>query len=198
MYDEYEEKQFDDDQAIDNELDDELYSHLEQTGNNQYLCRYCPKLYQKIGAALNHLRLDHEIISEEEQVLLTERNRQPRTESAVHTCDICSKSFAYKNLLKNHRALHGDEGKMVFKCNCCSLHFSTMRSMHTHLYEEHLEELKCTSDGCDKIFDYPIKLKKHIRFAHSEGIKKIVKKLEFVCDHCGEWKFVNWFELNLN
>lgn len=186
VYDEYEEQQPDETENV--ELNDELSSHIEQT-KDQFLCRYCPKQYQKLRPALNHLRIDHAIITEEEQVLLFERSRPQRTET-VFTCDICSKSFAYKNLLRSHRALHGDEGEMVFKCNCCSLHFDTMRSMHTHLYEEHLDELKCTHDGCDKIFDYPIKLKKHIKFAHmriaNADSKANIKKLDFVCEICGK------------
>lgn len=115
---------------------------------------------------------------------MSERNRQPRSET-VYTCEICAKSFAYKNLLKNHRALHGDDGKDVFKCNCCPLRFVDTKEMHAHLYEEHIDELKCTYDGCVKIFDYPIRLKKHIKFAHSEDTKKTVKKADFVCALCG-------------
>lgn len=186
--DELEEEYQDDDDVSDSfeptteEMSDEISAHIDIRGN-QYLCKLCPKQYQKRKAAFNHIRSDHNVF--EDRVMLEERKRKTKTET-FFSCNICTKKFAYQNLWRNHLKLHGTDGKLIHKCNCCPVHFATLNDMQNHLFEEHIDELKCPVESCDKIFDSSMKLKKHVKFSHADN-KKLVKKYEFVCEQCGKF-----------
>ena len=83
-----------------------------------------------------------------------------------HKCGICDKVFQTKNLLKNHKTIHGKGNERHLKSK-----------MHIHRIPDGHKDYKC--EFCGKSFSEGGKLKKHILTIH-EGHK------DYRCESCGK------------
>ena len=90
------------------------------------------------------------------------------SESAL--CEICSKTFANRYILKSHTKLHGEKTDI---CDVCSKSFSNKHVLKAHMLTHTAEKVKCQM-CLESVFG----LKKHMKNKHGET--KLV-----ACSNCG-------------
>ena len=90
------------------------------------------------------------------------------SESAL--CEICSKTFANRYILKSHTKLHGEKTDI---CDVCSKSFSNKHIQKAHMLTHTAEKVKCQM-CLESVFG----LKKHMKNKHGET--KLV-----TCSNCG-------------
>jgi hypothetical protein len=161
------------------EINDALFPYMELR-DGYYYCQQCPKDYSKRRSAINHIVTDHHV--DRNNLVISDYKENP---NATYQCEICSRKFSYKKIRDNHQLLHGPDGNLMHKCNCCMLYFESHKEMESHLFAEHLKTLTCPFEECEKVFDYPHKVKKHVLFAHSNGKNYKQTVQDFSCEKCG-------------
>ena len=67
-------------------------------------------------------------------------------------CDICDKTFAFKNSLKRHMKLH-ETIRKVFKCSVCDKEFIRKDGFNEHM-KIHLSDKMNPCDICGRKFSY--------------------------------------------
>lgn len=67
----------------------------------------------------------------------------------IYKCDICSKSFSWKEGLKRHMAIH--TGEKLYKCNICQNYFSRKDGLNTPILI-HTGEKSNKCNICSKSF----------------------------------------------
>ena len=93
-------------------------------------------------------------------------------------CKICNKTFEREVNLNEHiRTIH--QGENPYQCDQCEKAFKSSCALKNHFIVHHAEqkELKCTFEGCDKIFPNSVHLRAHM-YAHAQP--------SVVCDICGK------------
>ena len=90
------------------------------------------------------------------------------SESAL--CEICSKTFANRYVLKSHTKLHGEKTDI---CDVCSKSFSNKHILKAHMLTHTAEKVKCQM-CLESVFG----LKKHMKNKHGET--RLV-----TCSNCG-------------
>lgn len=151
--------------------------------NDQFQCKLCPKLYSKKNISIKHLKKEHKIIISSFNYDNSNRYRKPQ-KNPIWKCKYCPKKYTSAKMVERHEKVHGKEGNLIHKCNCCSLYFRTTDEMENHQIESHADRLVCDVEDCQKRFDHPEKLFSHKKYSHSE--KKLQpKKYSFVCAVCG-------------
>ena len=99
-----------------------------------------------------------------------------------HFCEICSKVFSSSQTYSNHMKLHSKE--LEYKCEVCGKCFVSRsvlgNHMKTHDESNKIPRFKCAH--CDKKFNHPSNLKRHIRTAHFE----LSDKKLYECQDCGK------------
>ena len=99
-----------------------------------------------------------------------------------HFCEICNKVFSSSQTYSNHMKLHSKE--LEYKCEVCGKCFVSRsvlgNHMKTHDESNKIPRFKCAH--CDKKFNHPSNLKRHIRTAHFE----LSDKKLYECQDCGK------------
>ena len=126
-------------------------------------------------------------------VSLKEENNQRFSDKIFHndahhqekpfSCDICGKTFAFKNYLSEHKKVHSEKDK--FKCNLCSKTFSSNKVLKRHL-RIHTGEKPFKCEFCDKTFGGASNLSEH-RTLHTG-------RLPYLCKGCNK-RFRLWSTL---
>lgn len=115
-------------------------------------CANCDKSFQSRGKLKLHMSRVH------------------ATCEKVFKCDICSKTFAEKNYLTNHRICHN----LIkpYKCPHCpkSFHRNYSRKIHLRVHEPIVRSFKC--EICDKYFSSLCGRKGHYQRVHVLTRKK--------------------------
>nr|XP_027216401.1 zinc finger protein 888-like [Penaeus vannamei] len=84
------------------------------------------------------------------------------TKEGCLLCELCNKTFMYRNRYLDHIAQHSSDKK--FECQKCSKSFSTSSALYCHnkqVHEKHNYRHPCSM--CDKVFICKAKLVEHIR-----------------------------------
>merc|ERR1719362_36575 len=102
-----------------------------------------------------------------------ERKKQrthPKVKQNVHLkkslfCEICGRSFNYKNTLSNHiKTTHKVSEN---QCDLCGKIYATERKLKLHKQDLHNKVIKC--DNCDKLFGSRTRLKFHVSYSHDKS-----------------------------
>ncbi|KXJ81347.1 hypothetical protein RP20_CCG020320 [Aedes albopictus] len=177
-----------------------------------YRCNHCPIQYVSPYLAGKHLERDHGIVLKE--LLKTLQYDRDYTRERKYQCRFCERMYANEKALEKHVELHGPDGRLIHKCQCCAIHFETEEEVLYHGRMEHPERLLCYE--CDIVFREHEKLTEeevlyHGRMEHPERLlcyecdivfreheklvrhrnqqhvgTKIVKKYHYVCPTCGK------------
>ncbi|XP_042864720.1 zinc finger and BTB domain-containing protein 17-like [Penaeus japonicus] len=97
------------------------------------------------------------------------------TKEGCLVCELCNKTFIYRNRYLNHIAQHSSEKK--FECTKCNKSLSTYQALYCHkkqVHEKHNYRHPCSM--CDKVFICKSKLVEHIRTHTGEK--------PFACNEC--------------
>lgn len=164
--------------------------------NNQYMCKLCPKIYSKRNISIRHLKKEHNVTIK--SFIYDNANRYRKTQKdQIWKCQICPRKYTTAKMVEKHEMLHGEDGSLIHKCACCTLHFATVEEQLSHQFSSHNEKLVCDVENCQKKFDHPEKLLSHRKYLHSDRKEK-AKKYTFVCPVCGKnfntkviWELIN-------
>lgn len=159
--------------------------------NGSFHCKLCPKIYQKKNITVKHLKTEHKILLLSYNYDNSNRYRKPQKQ-LEWKCKFCPKRYTSKKLTERHEKLHGPNGDLIYKCSCCVQYFREFFEMEEHQNALHEDRLKCSVDNCGKQFDHPEKLVSHTKYAH-KARTTLMKKYLFMCQLCGELKFLAFF-----
>lgn len=126
------------------------------TGERPCICHVCGKQFRAPNGLQRHLTETHE------------RLRR-------YTCQICHKSFANSQNLKQHMRIH--TGERPFVCSHCGKRFTQSGSLHVHL-KTHSATLPHACRDCGAKFRMRSGLTRH-RLKHTG-------ERPHVCRHCGK------------
>ena len=137
-------------------------------------------------------KIDEEVIAKSTLVNQSvEENAEDQRLDEEYKCNLCGRSFTFKNnLLRHFRQLHqglkrGD--KIRVKCDFCKLTFASNSSLKIHVERKHdstdentkskLSKFPCSI--CEKINKENSSLKRHIREVHSTKNSEIKVTCQF-------------------
>lgn len=116
---------------------------------DEFKCDLCPKIFTLKGKLEVHLKQVHFQIKN-------------------HTCDECKSSFYQKTDLRDHMLIHTGERK--YQCDICKKCFPQKKYIRFHLRVHERKDVFCKF--CDMKFDYPFRLKFHIKMKHAKAKRK--------------------------
>lgn len=151
-----------------------------QITSDCYRCNHCPIQYVSPYLAGKHLEKEHGIVLKE--LVKTLQYDREYTRERKYQCRFCGRMYANEKALEKHVLLHGPDGRLIHKCQCCAQHFETEEEVLLHGKTEHPERLLCVE--CDIVFREHEKLVRHRNQQHVE--EKIIKKYHYVCPICGK------------
>ena len=124
----------------------------------EYVCATCESTFDTRRRLKDHKHFEHKT----EPVLACQT-----LDTLI--CDICSKTFSNKYLLKYHIPTH-DTGSEDTNCNICSKTFSNKYILKTHMHThdpDYINKRHICSE-CSRSFSTKAVLKKHIMGEHSD------------------------------
>ena len=122
-------------------------------------------------------------------------------EESSFRCEDCGSVFRKAKHLRHHiDTVHSTERRYV--CESCGLSYKRSSHLRRHVQNSHnAAELRCSFEGCDKIFKGPEQLKKHLKrhekshacelcgrsFSKKRQLEQHCAKIHgpFPCAHCG-------------
>jgi len=111
----------------------------------------------------------------------TELEKHLKTDcSKQHFCETCNKVFSSSQTFTNHMKLHTKE--LEFKCYVCGKCYVSRSVLGNHMktHDENNKIPRFHCDHCEKKFNHPSNLKRHIRTAHFELSDKKI----YECPDC--------------
>ncbi|XP_017105519.1 zinc finger protein 493 [Drosophila bipectinata] len=147
-------------------------------------CPHCVKIYHIRKPYEKHLRDDHKLTEQEMREIFKDVDVHAKLDEEVFKCPICSKIYLVEKRLVTHMKVHGEDGKLTFKCPCyCNLFFATKEQATEHARAQHKELLYC--EKCDKYMTGHDSLKNHERNFHSKREPRSQVR-NLICDKCGK------------
>ncbi|CAN4118359.1 unnamed protein product [Withania somnifera] len=123
----------------------------------RYCCQFCGLCRSKKSLVAPHIQSHHQDKIESQKEEATE-DVQRKEGSKMNVCEECGVSFQKPAHLKQHMQSHSLE---LFECpiDGCKSTFSFQGNMTRHV--DLPKQYVCSEVGCEKIFKYASKLKKH-------------------------------------
>uniref|UniRef100_UPI00398E5835 zinc finger protein ZFAT isoform X1 n=2 Tax=Pristiophorus japonicus TaxID=55135 RepID=UPI00398E5835 len=128
-------------------------------------CRFCKKKYSDVKNLLKHIRESHDMdeekvkeVYDELRLLTREGKRQ-----LLYDCHVCERKFKNESDRDRHMLVHGDD--RPFACELCDHGATKYHSLETHV-RKHKFIYICSV--CTKKFVSSVKLKSHVKEAHSD------------------------------
>lgn len=137
------------------DLEDHKASHL---GRKTFICEFCGNAYSQKSYLVAHKRVIHRI---------------QKSAPKEFQCNICNKSFATEQNLRNHVGLHSQ----TFLCAQCGKKFATNHALKLH-GRKHTGERPYECMVCSKAFARSAALRVH-KLTHTG-------ERPYVCDLCGQ------------
>ena len=99
-----------------------------------------------------------------------------------HFCESCNKAFSSAQTFTNHMKLHS--AKLEYKCPVCLKSYVSRSVLGNHMktHDESNKVARFNCSHCEKKFNHPSNLKRHVRTAHFEVSDKKI----YVCPDCGK------------
>ena len=109
-------------------------------------------------------------------------NHQTNDCSKQHFCKTCNKLFSSSQTYTNHMKLHTKE--LEYKCHVCGKCYVSKSVLGSHMktHDETFKIPRYNCEHCDKKFNHPSNLKRHVRTAHFE----LSDKKTYECGECGK------------
>ncbi|XP_053571354.1 zinc finger protein ZFAT isoform X2 [Bombina bombina] len=134
-------------------------------------CRFCKKKYSDIKNLIKHIKETHDLLDKnvketfnELRLLTREGKRQ-----LLYDCHICERKFKNELERDRHMLVHGD--KRPYACELCGHGATKLQSLELHI-KKHPFVYVCSV--CLKKFVSTVRLKTHIKVAHSEKEEALV------------------------
>ncbi|XP_067834708.1 zinc finger protein ZFAT-like isoform X3 [Heptranchias perlo] len=128
-------------------------------------CRFCKKKYSDVKNLLKHIRESHDMdeekvkeVYDELRLLTREGKRQ-----LLYDCHVCERKFKNESDRDRHMLVHGDD--RPFACELCDHGATKYHSLEMHV-RKHKFIYICSV--CTKKFVSSVKLKSHVKEAHSD------------------------------
>ncbi|RZF42281.1 hypothetical protein LSTR_LSTR003899 [Laodelphax striatellus] len=131
----------------------------------KYNCTNCDRVFASRGELMSHIRWSH---------MGPERPFE---------CELCQKTFAYKNNLKIHMRIHTND--KPYACKVCGRAFTQSSSLKMHMTVHSCNRNVFKCGACDKSFPYASNLKLHVKSAHSGLNPARRKSTTCACQLCG-------------
>ncbi|KAM4688637.1 zinc finger protein ZFAT [Discoglossus pictus] len=134
-------------------------------------CRFCKKKYSDIKNLIKHIKETHDLQDknvketfDELRLLTREGKRQ-----LLYDCHICERKFKNELERDRHMLVHGDE--RPYACELCDHGATKFQSLELHI-KKHPFVYVCSF--CSKKFVSTVRLKTHIKDAHSDAQEALV------------------------
>ena len=99
-------------------------------------------------------------------------------------CQLCSKSYSRKRLLRLHFARqHTDKNEWKHKCEKCSKVYADAEILDRHM-KTHYIQILCPDENCNQKFTTVSAMHKHRRSFHLYPLSPIKKKKLYSCNQC--------------
>ena len=161
-----------------------LRRHIEiiHEGLKKLLCDQCDYKCGYKRSLVDHVKRHHSNIQEPE-------NKSEEKQKA-YSCDICSKSYTTKFMLKKHKwGVHED--RKTHKCESCPNSYTTASGLDYHVKVAHHGGKENYCAICDKEFDNKKSFKDHKKNEHP--------KKPLMCEECGKtFNFKSPLELHIS
>ena len=139
-------------------LDDHLrYNH----GICDFECDICGKNFKHSKDLKRHNRSKHRIALDLDKY----QPLGPKLEKIL-TCEVCSKVFQRKDLLKKHKHTH-KALKKIHTCKHCNKSFTRKDNMQDHIRSVHNNERPYKCNLCSRTFKKKYHLKRHVSVKHN-------------------------------
>lgn len=151
------------------------------TNERPYKCKECDMAFRQSGHLIQHSRAHNS------RRLPIGVGYERTSDSKLHVCTVCDKSFSTNRWLKAHtRILH--TGETPYKCKHCCEEFPSHQKYYYHLKSRH-EERKHECPDCGMRFSISWNLNSH-RLLHSNS-------KHYVCSEC-DGRFVYAKDLKIH
>ena len=138
----------------------------------------CDQCNYKCGykrSLVNHIKNKHQSNNIEDPE--NKSNKMNKNEQKAYSCDICSKSYTTKFMLKKHKwGVHED--RKAHKCEICSNAYTTTSGLDYHVKVAHHGGRDNYCAICEKEFDDKKSFKDHKKNEHP--------KKPLICEACGK------------
>ncbi|CAH1778379.1 unnamed protein product [Owenia fusiformis] len=156
-----------------------------QKRKKEFICDYCPKQFNRERLLVVHLRTHTGERpfkctlcpkSFAQNYYLTKHQQQVHLGERPFKCAHCPKAFVRSHQLVQHSLIH--TGEKPIKCNQCPKSFRSKSILKVHLKSTHSNMKEYMCDFCDRRFNLPQTLERHLKIHTGDKNHQ--------CVHCGK------------